>query len=249
MQYITTTFCNPCDNNSNVTRTCSPLKCPLANMAPQYRVTSFDEDYDGVTYFIVGGNDNHGWPAFQVDNVTGLLSTATLIDYEVGPRSYNLQIALQDNGTKVPGPQRVIVTVTVTVVDVDDPPLLTSANVTSVVENTPIGNVVYTFQSFDADGDNVTCYIIGGNFNPTPPVGAPGPAFAVNASTCKMSPYTWLDYEAGPRLYNLLTILSDGKLNTTIVLTVHILSTWTPRVGVTYPHRKRRLKNGTMASV
>ena len=115
-----------------------------------------------------------------------------------------------------------------------------------------VNNVVYTFQSFDADGDNVTCYIIGGNFNPTPPVGAPGPAFAVNASTCKMSPYTWLDYEAGPRLYNLLTILSDGKLNTTIVLTVHILSTWTLCVGengVTYPHRKRRLKNGTMASV
>ena len=59
VQYITTTFCNPCDNNSNVTQTCSPLKCPLANMAPQYQATSFDEDYDGVTYFIVGCDAMH----------------------------------------------------------------------------------------------------------------------------------------------------------------------------------------------
>ncbi len=66
LQFDTTIFCNPCDNNSNGTRACSPLKCPLLQMAPQYTVTTFEQDGDGVQYFIVGGNGNNGQPAFQV---------------------------------------------------------------------------------------------------------------------------------------------------------------------------------------
>ena len=91
-QFNTSVFCNPCDNNSNGTRNCNPLKCPLLQMAPQHTVTSFDQDSDTVRYFIVGGNNNNGQPAFQVDANTGALATSVLINYETGPRSYQLQV-------------------------------------------------------------------------------------------------------------------------------------------------------------
>ena len=91
-QFDTTVFCNPCDNNSNGTRTCSPLKCPLLQMAPQHTITTFEQDNDFVRYYIVGGNNNNGQPAFQVNADTGALSTSVTINFETGPRFYQLQV-------------------------------------------------------------------------------------------------------------------------------------------------------------
>ena len=224
VQYNTSVFCNPCDNNSVVTTNCSPYRCQLLNMQPQYQVKIFDEDLDGVMFFIVGGNDNRGWPAFQLHNVTGMLSTSVLVDYEPGPRFYGLQIALQDNGTKIPGPQRTIVTVNITVLDLNDPPLLTSPNVTSVENNVTVGTIFYRYDSFDEDGDTVTCGIISGQVELVPPRNKPGGVkFAVNATTCELYVAGFLFYVGGTKLYQLNSYLSDGKVRTSIILTVIVI--------------------------
>jgi hypothetical protein len=67
-------------------------------MEPQLNVTSFDQDNDTVRYYIVGGNDNNGYPAFQVDADTGALATWVTIDYETGPRFYQLQVSMGGGG-------------------------------------------------------------------------------------------------------------------------------------------------------
>ena len=41
---------------------------------------------DGVKFYIVGGNNNLGYPAFSVDANTGVLLPFTLIDYELSPK-------------------------------------------------------------------------------------------------------------------------------------------------------------------
>jgi hypothetical protein len=68
------------------------LKCPLLQMAPQHTITTFEQDNDFVRYYIVGGNNNNGQPAFQVNADTGALSTSVTINFETGPRFYQLQV-------------------------------------------------------------------------------------------------------------------------------------------------------------
>jgi hypothetical protein len=104
-------------------------------------------------------------PTLQVNANTGALSTSVLIDFEVGPRFYQLQVNLVDNGTKLPGPQTTSVTLNITILNVNDPPLLLSPNVTGVPENSPIGSTVYSLVSWDQDGHVVTHSIAGGNVN------------------------------------------------------------------------------------
>ena len=157
----------------------------------------------------------------------------------MGPRSYNLQIALQDNGTRVPGPQRVIVSLTITIVNVNDPPLLVSSNTTTVPENSFLSAVVYTFVSFDEDNDTVSYAIIAGNLNtgvysPTDyarlhvPVTNPSTvrtAFPVDAALGSLTPASVLNYELLNN-YDLTVALTDNNaspLTTLVHLKIAIL--------------------------
>jgi hypothetical protein len=69
-----------------------------------------------------------------------------------GPRNYSLRFNLTDDAVTVPGPNiSTIVTVNVTVVDVNDPPALRSANVTTVPENSALGTTVFSLVMVDED--------------------------------------------------------------------------------------------------
>jgi hypothetical protein len=96
---------------------------------------------------------------------TGALSTSVLISYETGPRSYQLQVNLVDNGTKLPGIQTTSVTLSITILNVNDPPLLVSPNTTGIPENSILGSTVYTFIASDEDGHAIAFAIVGGNNN------------------------------------------------------------------------------------
>ncbi len=99
-----------------------------------------------------------------------------------------------DDGTKLPGIQITSVVFNITILDVNDPPLFLSPNVTIVPEIQEPGTVVYTIQPFDADGDEVQCYIIGGNDNTAVMVnGSAAPAFAIDPSaSCNLTTASWL---------------------------------------------------------
>ncbi len=191
LQFDTSVFCNPCDNNSNGTRNCNPQKCSLLQMPPQHTITSFDQDSDTVRYFIMGGNDNNGQPAFQLNPNTGELATSVLINFEPGPRSYQLQVDLVDNGVKLPGIQRTSVVLSITIVNVNDPPLFLSPNVTVVDERQAPGTIVYNVLTSDEDGDAVECFIVSGNANTAQPDanGNARPAYVV--PSCNLTVNTW----------------------------------------------------------
>ncbi len=225
-QLDTSVFCNPCDNNSNGTRNCNPLRCPLLQMPPQHTITSFDQDSDTVRYFIMGGNDNNGQPAFQLNPNTGELATSVLISYEPGPRSYQLQVDLVDNGVKLPGIQRTSVVLSITIVNVNDPPLLVTPNVTGVPENSAIGSTVHTMLASDEDGHTVAYSIVGGNNNTgVYPPALPTTAFHLGLSTGVLSPASILNFELLPQ-YDVRVLLTDNgspALSTAITLRVNIL--------------------------
>ena len=84
------------------------------------------------------------------------------------------QVNLVDNGIKLPGIQTTSVTLSITVLNVNDPPLLVSSNLTGIPENSIIGSTVYTFVASDEDGHAIAFTIVGGNNN-TGVRGACGP--------------------------------------------------------------------------
>ena len=84
------------------------------------------------------------------------------LNFEVGPRYYELEVDVTDDNVS---PLTVHLVFNVTIINVNDPPLLVSPNVTGVPENSIIGSTVYTFLSSDEDGNRVTYSIVGGNLN------------------------------------------------------------------------------------
>jgi hypothetical protein len=56
-----------------------------------------------VTFAIVSGNDNGGQPALHMNATTGVVTTASLHDYETTPRVYTLNVSLTDDGTALYG--------------------------------------------------------------------------------------------------------------------------------------------------
>jgi hypothetical protein len=122
------------------------------------------------------------------------VQTFTLVDYEAGPKQFDLRVDLVDEGTKPPVYQRTSIIFHITVLDANDPPEITSRNYTTVDENTPVGTIVYNTTFLDQDGDKVTCALGSGNVNTAQNNSA---AFRVDPSTCAISVNTWIDFEAG----------------------------------------------------
>ena len=79
-QWNTSEFCNTCDIGVPATDGCSPWACDFVEFKVQYIMQAFDQDYDVVRYYIVGGNDNNGNPAFSIDENTGELRPASLLN-------------------------------------------------------------------------------------------------------------------------------------------------------------------------
>ncbi len=111
-------------------------------------------------------------------------------------------------------------------VNINDPPLWVSANVTVVPEEQAVGTVVYTFVTSDEDNDTVSCFIVAGNVNTGSGEldvdGRPFPAFTLQADSCALSVVSRINYEQGPRSYNLMVRLYDGHVNTIVILTIII---------------------------
>jgi hypothetical protein len=91
-----------------------------------------------------------------------VLCPARYLNWEVGPRYYELEVDVTDDNAS---PLTVHLVFNVTIVNRNDPPLLVSPNTTGVPENSIIGSTVYTFIASDEDGDRIAYSIVGGNLN------------------------------------------------------------------------------------
>ena len=168
-------------------------------------VSATDADGHTLTYSL-GGTDA---AAFTINSTTGQLRTHIALDRET-QSSYTVTIAASD------GTDKATITVTINVVDETEnrAPVFTDGSSTSrsVAENTGSGvDIGRAVSATDADGHTLT-YSLGGT---------DAAAFTINSTTGQLRTHTALDYET-KSIYTVSVTVSDGKLTTTIAVTINI---------------------------
>ncbi|KAK4818769.1 hypothetical protein QYF61_018941 [Mycteria americana] len=139
-------------NDNSPSFTSSPLSYVLEDVEVGFLVHRImakdaDEGRNGqVTYHILSGNENK---AFVLDKITGLLTTAQLLDREIQER-YSLTIVALDDGSPALSATQVL---TVIVLDVNDetPIFLKQLYKTAVRENQDPGEFVVRVEAVDRD--------------------------------------------------------------------------------------------------
>ena len=115
-----------------------------------YTAVATDIDGDVVTFSLTGGADQS---AFTIDSNNGVLGFNIAPDFEV-PTDSNTNNTYVVEITATDGTVIAVQSLTVSVTNLNDPPVFTSGIAISVAENsTAIG---YTAAATDADGDTVT---------------------------------------------------------------------------------------------
>ncbi len=172
-------------------------------------VSATDPDNDTLTYTL-GGTDA---AAFSIDAATGQLQTKAPLDYEKKD-AYSVTITVSD------GTLRDMITVAISVTDLDDdvrsnnaPAFTEGDNTTrSIAENTgsdvAIGSAV---SAKDADNNTLAYFLSGDD----------AAAFSIDSSSGQLLTSAALNYEAKSS-YTVTVTVSDGNLADTITVTISI---------------------------
>ncbi|NXC16440.1 PCD23 protein, partial [Corythaeola cristata] len=139
-------------NDNSPSFTSSPLSYVMEDVEAGFLVHHVvakdpDEGRNGqVTYHILSGNENK---AFVLDKITGLLTTAQLLDREIQER-YSLTVMALDDGSPALSATQVL---TILVLDVNDetPIFLKQLYKTAVLENQDAGEFVIKVEAVDKD--------------------------------------------------------------------------------------------------
>ncbi|NXW34284.1 PCD23 protein, partial [Phaetusa simplex] len=139
-------------NDNSPSFTSSPLSYVMEDVEVGFLVHHIiakdpDEGRNGqVTYHIHSGNENK---AFVLDKITGLLTTAQLLDREI-QNCYNLTVMALDDGSPALSATQVL---TILVLDVNDetPIFLKQLYETAVCENQDPGEFVLKVEAVDRD--------------------------------------------------------------------------------------------------
>lgn len=182
-----------------------PVSSPLSVTVPEDTavgstigtVSATDPEGRPLSFTIVSGDPGG---EFSI-NPTGAVKVATELDAETDT-GYSLTVEIDD------GVNTVTETVTVTVVDVDEPPETSPLSVT-LPENAPIGQVVGTVLGDDPEGLPVTFTITAGD---------PGGLFEVD-SLGRVTTVGTLDHETAAS-HSLTVEVSDGLLAVSVPVTI-----------------------------
>ena len=114
-----------------------------------------DEDGDELSFSISSGNPGN---TFTIDDSTGVITIAadTSLNFE-STESYELIVGVSD------GIASTLVTVSITILDVDEAPVLSEGIVFTIDEHVPSGSIVGIITSHDPEGSSVTYSIVSGN--------------------------------------------------------------------------------------
>ena len=178
-------------------------------------VLAADADGDNLTYTITAGADSI---RFRINQSTGDLAFKTAPDFESasadGDDNYEVIVTVSD------GTNSAMQTITVTVTDVNETPVIT-AQTFSVTENATAGTIVGTVAATDEDaGSNLTFSITSGNVNN---------AFDINARSGVITVAGALDHETTPT-YTLTVQVSDSDLSATAAVTVNVTNVNEPPI-------------------
>ncbi len=118
-------------------------------------VVASDIDADSLTYAIVGGT---GEPVFTIDPTTGAITVTQPLDFET-TSSYTLDVEVTDDGSPA---LTATETITISVVDTNDAPIVVTGQTVSVGENTPAGTVTLDppIVATDIENDTLTYSLV-----------------------------------------------------------------------------------------
>ena len=207
MQTITVTVTDENDNTPMIT---SPATASVAeNTTDVLAIMATDEDAGTtLTYAITAGTDS---ARFRIDQSNGALAFKTAPDFENpsdqgGDNDYEVIVTVSDDTNSAAQ------TITVTLTDVNEPPVVTNQTF-SVTENAAAGTTVGTVAATDEDaGDNLIFSITSGNV---------GTAFVINENTGDITVAGTIDHETTQN-YMLTVQVSDGDLSATATITINV---------------------------
>ena len=179
-------------------------------------VSATDADDDTLTYTL-GGTDAR---SFSIVGNSGQLQTQAPLDYET-KKAYTVTVTVSDGG------RADTISVTITIVDVDETPethapvFAGSRTTRSVAENTPAGvNIGSSVSATDADDDTLT-YTLGGT---------DATSFSIVRSSGQLQTQAPLDYET-KKAYTVTVTVSDGSRTDAITVIITIIDVdETPRL-------------------
>lgn len=216
------------NDNAPVNTSVAAATTPENTTGTVYTATATDADGSPVTWSIAGGADA---AAFSIDPNTGEVSFAAApADFEVptdtgADNVYDLIVRASD------GVATADQAVALTVTDVNEAPMISSAATASTPENTTVP--VHTVAATDPESDPVTYSITGG---------ADAALFTIDASTGEVSFNTSPDREAptdagGNNVYDIEVTASDGALSSSqaVAITVTNVNDVGPTTNITSP--------------
>ena len=171
-------------------------------------VSATDADDDTLTYTL-GGTDA---TSFRIVRNSGQLQTQVPLDYET-KKAYTVTVTVSDGG------RTDAITVTITIIDVDETPethapvFAGSRTTRSIAENTPTGvNIGSPVSATDADDDTLT-YTLGGT---------DATSFSIVRSSGQLQTQAPLDYET-KKAYTVTVTVSDGSRTDAITVIITII--------------------------
>ena len=184
-------------------------KSVVENTTTVLTVMATDEDAGTIlTYAITAGADS---ARFRIDQSTGDLTFKTTPDFET-PGSADNDNVYEVIVTASDRTNSATQTITVTVTDVNEPPVI-APQTFSVTENAITGTTVGTVAATDEDaGSNLTFSITSGNI---------GNSFAINAGTGEITVAGTIDHETTPT-HTLTVQVSDGDLSATATVAINV---------------------------
>ena len=171
-------------------------------------VSATDADDDTLTYTLGGTNAS----SFSIVRSSGQLQTQVPLDYET-KNAYSVTVTVSDGG------RTDAISVTITIIDVDETPkthapvFVGSRTTRSIAENTPSGvNIGSPVSATDADDDTLT-YTLGGTN---------ASSFSIVRSSGQLQTQAPLDYET-KNAYSVTVTVSDGSRTDTITVAITII--------------------------
>ena len=159
-------------------------------------LNAVDEDGDALTYYISGGAQSS---YFELDQNTHSLRLAKALDYEtLAPNNIlSVSVGVRDNGVSA---QATYLPLSVTLLDVNEPPITTGMNLTpSVEENT---NQVISLSAIDPEGVKL-------HYSIDTSISDDHSLFSIDMSD-NLVFVNAPDFETGKDLYLLNILVSDG---------------------------------------
>uniref|UniRef100_A0A4W4G0C1 Protocadherin-16 n=1 Tax=Electrophorus electricus TaxID=8005 RepID=A0A4W4G0C1_ELEEL len=185
------------------------------------QVTARDKDQGpngDVRYSILPNKGTHSnW--FTIDPVTGIITTATQLDYETDPVP-SVKVVATDRG-KPPLSSTALVEISLQDINDNEPVFESAFYNVSIKENTAAGTCFLEVTAKDADGGSfgAVTYSLGSSSSNSAPL-----LFSINKETGQICTSAGMDRDGGPESYEFTVTAADGGgLSTLAYVNVSLL--------------------------